>query len=207
MPFDLRKNRISQFYCSNAKNKEQINKLTQLLLTAIKAIIIDYDVIISKEQQGNYSYHDKLIFELFDSMFSESLFKDIFENIASALIIEKHEFKFIRDLGGFFETTGNQFLIKDLQNSAQTFLKVISETRMTFARYSGLEIEECYDEETKEFVKRTYYILLPKGSDFRKHEEYDTEKYRRVRELGQAIDNALEAYKYFRISIKSHLFI
>lgn len=207
MPFDLRKNRISQFYCDNPKSKEQSNELTQLLVKAIKAIITEYDLIISKEKQGNYSVHDKSIFESFNSIVPESLFKATFENISISLEIEEREFKLIRDIEAFFETTTNHFLINELQISAESFLKIISETRTTFARYSGLEFEEHYDEETKETVKRTYYVLLPERKDFGKYAEYDTEKIRRVKEIGQAIENALQAYKLFRISIKRHLFV
>lgn len=207
MPFDLRKNRISQYRCGSPRNKEQSENTVNLLKKAIKNIIVNYDTIISKELHGNYSYHDKRIFENFSSIITENEFKDFFEQIATISIIEKPEFQLIRNMCDFLDSTGNQFLIKEIDEMAKNLLESLRLTSSTLSQYSGSEYEEYVDEETKEIVQRFYYKLNPDRNYYPSYEKYAEEKYRRGIEIGKSIDKAIQAYTDFRKEIKKHLFI
>lgn len=207
MPFDLRKNRISQYSCNNPKNKEQINNLVNLLTKAIKDIIVNYDTIISKERQGNYAYHDKGIFEALNSIISETEFKDLLKHITTVFIIEKIEFQLLDKICAFLDTNGNSFLIKEIQEAAELFSESLKSTKNTFAKYSGAEIDEYIDSTTNKPVERYYFKLNPEQQYFSSYGAYDKEKYRRGLEIGVAVDHTILAYNGFRQEVKKQLFI
>ena len=145
LPFDIRSNRISTFYCSpdadNEQKKKSQQSLSNLIYSAVKLTLDDYDNILLRVKKDDFIEYDREIFRKIREIFPEEIVNDLTKQILSKGNINNFQYKEIEELAEFRNSLENWFIDEDLRIEFDFFVKTLIELYKAVKTWSS-RIEE-----------------------------------------------------------------
>nr|WP_308994024.1 hypothetical protein [Mariniflexile sp. KMM 9835]MDQ8213594.1 hypothetical protein [Mariniflexile sp. KMM 9835] len=185
LPFDIRGHRITS-YDSRQKNSKEILKST--LKSAFSSIINDYTNIEDRHKLTEYRRHDKIIWEKFTAICSETILFDSISSAVNSLFTNKYYFDKWDSFVEFYRISENHFIDRDLNLKTNEFLKKLNKFNSICMSKFFSKKDDAMDEiralkdagvEITEEIKLEYYqrvIYIIKKDPFPTEEWRDADK-------------------------------
>ncbi len=203
LPFDIRANRISTFCCSpdadNEQKKKSQQSLSNLIYSAVKLTLDDYDNILLRVKKDDFIEYDKKIFDKIEEIFPEEIVNNLTKQILNKGVIENFHYKEIENLFVFKKSPKNWFIDEDLRIEFDFFVKTLIELYKAVKTLSS-RIEE-HNKNCNEALQKfgTWRYIDHKG--------FSEEKNRESIEIRNKTKSMKDSYQKFRFLIKIRLLI
>lgn len=185
LPFDIRGHRITS-YDSRQKNcKEQ---LKSTLKSAISSIIKDYTNIEDRHKLTEHNRHDKLIWEKFTAICSETMLFDSISLAVNSLFSNKYYYDKWDSFTDFYRTSDNHFIDQNIHLKTKKFLHELDRFNSICMTHFFSKKDDAMDEiramktagiEITEDIKLEYYqrvIYIIKKDPYPNEEWRDADK-------------------------------
>ncbi|CAG2535059.1 hypothetical protein MAR621_00173 [Maribacter dokdonensis] len=163
LPFDIRGHRITSYDSQNPQSKKQ---LQSTLKSAISSIIDEYENIEERHHLTDHNRHDKLIWEKFKAICSETMLHDSISQAVDSLFTTKYYIDKWDNFADFYRTTENHFINRDLDLKIKDFLIEMNRFNSICMSKFFQKKDDAMDEiramksagiEFTEDIKREYY--------------------------------------------------
>lgn len=165
LPFDIRGNRITQM---NSKESDCREKLTATLVTALLAVINDYDNIIKKQHENSLKSHDIEILNQINNIADEQQFRDSISVITVSLFTNKAYLSIFENWRDFFSLAKNRFIDSELN---ELFSIVLNHYKNFY--YKTLEKFHFRNTQNATYQK---YLSLIDGQKLTEDEQFEYEQ-------------------------------
>lgn len=179
LPFDLRGHRITSF---NGYNNIEKNKFKDVLKTAIKMIIDNYDNIILKERTNSLINHDKGIFQKITELLSEESLNSDIDLVVGSLHINNYYYYKWELLIEYYKASINHFINEELHSKCEDLISSLDDFRMfcrteiKVPRTSGKTLYQLRQEGV-EITDDILFDVLQNEAFFAHKEPYSGETY------------------------------
>lgn len=203
LPFDIRSNRISTFYCSpdadNEQKKKSQQSLSNLIYSAVKLTLDDYDNILLRVKKDDFIEYDREIFRKIREIFPEEIVNDLTKQILSKGNINNFQYKEIEELAEFRNSLENWFIDEDLRIEFDFFVKTLIELYKAVKTWSSrIEEHNKNCNEARQRFGAWRYI---------DHKGFSEEKERESIKIRNKTKSMKDSYQKFRFLIKIRLLI
>lgn len=219
LPFDIRKHRVSTYHTGKGV-KEAFTSLTGTMTIAVKAIVDDYDNIVERFQSAGTIRHDQAIFAKFNELVPQALLFESLEFVGTNLRTNGVYYKLLRKVKTFASEIENHFLKPDIQAAFEEFAKRVDSYHLFVATklFSERNPEQKYTvdyemegiEITPEIqweIDQSQHYKFPDGPSDNDWNSYHNRMYETQNEFNRQGKEIMEAYKEFRLLVKSHLLV
>ena len=211
LPFNISQNRISVYSLDKNGDKRLVQeKLSVLLVTAIKSIVIHYEKILKESRKDDILIHDLNIFQELNKIFTSNELLEMTEYIGTYFINNTKNLNRMRSFQDFLRSAENEFLIDAIQKMSKLLL-------ISFEKFMGELAGNLFVEKSEKVLNpithleetEFTYSIAPYERHERgwTYEEYEREQKKRRDKIVAASFHLDKAYKNFRKTIKENLFI
>lgn len=190
-----------------------LSSLTKLLASKQQNVVVNSQTKKASDSDSQEKLnHDRKLFEIFDNLFPEDIFKNSLHQIQTSTHYSDYESSIWYDIIHWLEKVSNRFLDLDVQDASENLLKSFKElTLFTLQYYSADRISWSTEndhgvspEKWREIHEAKIYSWEPDmiGDDlYQKRERIIME------ELPQKVTKIEQSYNDFRIIVKSQLYV